>query len=41
MSVVSHIYGGLGGGRDGVAVGEHAKQSQEGLISCREMPGNS
>ena len=30
MSVVSHSYGGLGGGRDGVVVGKHARQSQEG-----------
>ena len=38
MSVVSHSYGWLGGGRDGVADGRHAKQSQEGLIAYREIP---
>ena len=36
--VVSHSYGGLGGGRDEVAVGGHGRQSQERLIARREMP---
>ena len=38
MCVVSHGYGGFGGGRDGVAVGRHAGQSQEALVGCRKMP---
>ena len=38
MSVVSHSYGGLGERRNGVAVGKHARQRQEGLMACREMP---
>ena len=38
MSVVSHSYGWLGWGRDGVAVGGHGRQSQQGLIACLEMP---
>ena len=33
MSVDSQSYGTLGGGRDGVADGKHARQSQEGLIA--------
>ena len=33
-SVVSHSYGGLSGGRDRVAVGKQARQSQEGLFAC-------
>ena len=38
MSVVSHSYGGLGGGMDGVAVCKHTRQSQQGSIVCRKMP---
>ena len=38
MRVGSHSYGGLGGGMDGVAGGKYARQSQEGLVACWEMP---
>ena len=38
IRVVCHSYGWFGGGRDGVAVGKYARQGQEGLIACREMP---
>ena len=38
MSVVTHGYGELGGGKDRGQAGMHAGQSQEGLIVCREMP---
>ena len=38
MGVVSHSYGGLGGGMDGMAVGKHARQNLDGLIACREIP---
>ena len=33
MSVVSHSYGGFGGGMDWMAVGKHARKSQEMLIA--------
>ena len=38
MSVVDHSHGWLGRGREGVVVGRHARQSQDGLIACRVMP---
>ena len=38
IGVLSRSYVGVGRGRDGVAAGRHAVQSQEGLVTCRRMP---
>ena len=37
MCVVSHSYGGLGGGKDGGGSGRHAGQSKDGLSACMDM----
>ena len=37
MSVASHSYVGLGGGRVEVVDGKHAGHSQRGLVACRKM----
>ena len=37
MGVVSHCYGGLGGGMDGVVVDGLAVQSQKRLVRCQEI----
>ena len=37
INVVSHSHGGLDGRKDWEAVGKHVRQSQEGLIACREL----
>ena len=38
MVVVGHSYGGLGGAGMELVVAKHARESQEGLVACREMP---
>ena len=38
MNVDSHRHSGLGGSRMEVVVGRHARQRQEGLVACLEMP---
>ena len=38
MCVVSHEYGGFGGGRDLVVYGMHAGTKPRVLVACQEMP---
>ena len=38
VGIVSHSYGGFGRAEMQVMVDMHARQNQDGLLACREMP---
>ena len=40
LCVVSHGYGGLGGGRDGGGGWYACRTKPRGLVACQEMPGH-